>query len=163
MTGFLTGCLVVFSILVQSTIFNRVTLFGASPDLVLILTVLFGFLRGSRLGAWVGFGGGILQDILSGQFIGANALTKMAVGYLAGLMEGKFFSDNPVTPMLLLFVGTIGNEILFWLILASFGRSIPLYVAALRLIFPVAVLNSVLAPFIFSQLRKLDRFFKDLD
>ncbi len=162
MVAFITGCLVVFSVIIQSTILNRVSLLGARPDLVLMLTILLALLRGSRLGAGIGFGAGLLQDILSGQFIGANALTKMATGYLIGLAEENFFKENPVIPMLTMAIGTLGNEILFWILLRMFGRPLPFLLTSIRLIIPTVILNSVLAPFLFSRLKKMNDFLMTL-
>jgi rod shape-determining protein MreD len=154
-----TGLMVILSVLIQSTILNRLAFFGARPDLVLIVVIMTGLLRGHQIGAGVGLGAGLLQDVLTGQFVGANALTKMCTGHIIGLTEGKFFKENLFIPMIMMAVGTIGNELLFWLVLYLFGRPLPFWLTSMQLILPTAILNSLLAPFVFSLMKRLNDFF----
>ncbi len=158
----ISGILIVASILLQSTILNRFPIWGARMDLVLMTTILLSLLRGARFGAGYGFASGFLQDVLSGQFIGANALTKMSIGYLAGSVQERLFQDNPITPILVVMVGTFVHELLFWSVLGIFGRTIPFTTAFSRLVLPVVMMNSILSPVVFYLLKRFDRFLNKL-
>lgn len=76
------------------------------PDFLLILTIYFALYRGSFTGIWVGFLGGLLQDINLGGFIGArneelyyigtHALPKSLVGYFVGKISGQIQKEGGV-------------------------------------------------------------------
>lgn len=76
-------------LILQSTAFSYIAIYGIKPDFLLILVILNGFLRGTREGAFLGFLAGVIQDMTYGGYFGLNALTKMAAGYLAGLGDRK--------------------------------------------------------------------------
>ena len=68
---------------------------SVKPDFLLILTVYFALYRGSFAALWIGFFGGLLQDINLGgytnlvkqdmqYYIGTSALAKTVIGYVAG-------------------------------------------------------------------------------
>lgn len=48
--------------ILQSTVFQAFAIGSIVPNLLLILTVSFGFMRGKKTGLWIGFFSGILMD-----------------------------------------------------------------------------------------------------
>lgn len=84
------GCLVVLAVLValvvQTTIFPHFAWHGIVPDLVLLVVVAAGLVRGSQYGLVVGFGAGVLLDLAppADHVAGRWALALMLVGYVAG-------------------------------------------------------------------------------
>ena len=56
--------------LLQSTVFKELALGSISPNLMIIVTSSFGFMRGKKEGLWVGFICGLLEDIFSEDFLG---------------------------------------------------------------------------------------------
>jgi rod shape-determining protein MreD len=68
----------------QVTCFAKMDVFGASPDVALLIVISLGLLGGSLTGAVAGFGIGLLIDCLLLQTMGAFALTMLTVGYVAG-------------------------------------------------------------------------------
>lgn len=69
---------------------------AVAPDIPLILTVLFGLKRGPEVGCLSGFAVGLLQDVAAGGFVGAQALTKALVGFVAGLIGERLWVSNPL-------------------------------------------------------------------
>ena len=49
--------------ILQSTVFQAFAIGSIVPNLLLILTVSFGFMRGKKTGLWIGFFSGIFMDI----------------------------------------------------------------------------------------------------
>ena len=60
--------------LLQTTVFQWFSLAGVTPNLLLILTVSIGFMRGQKEGVIVGFFSGLLIDLTLGDVIGICAL-----------------------------------------------------------------------------------------
>lgn len=148
------GLLLFISLLLQSTVMYRLSIAGACPDLLLVLTVMTGLLHGTRYGTAVGFIGGLLQDLLIGRFLGMNALVKMVTGYLVGLTEEKVFKENFITPFAAVLLGTLGSELLLWLLFRVYGRSISLFSALPRVILPGAAYNCLIAVFYVGKVKR---------
>lgn len=50
-----TLLLILISAVLQGTIFKALSIGSIAPNLLLILTVSFGFMRGKKNGIWIGF------------------------------------------------------------------------------------------------------------
>ena len=146
--------LFLISLILQSTLFPHLTVAGVKPDLVLILVVFYTLLHGSREGALVGAIGGLLQDLLLGQNIGMNALAKIMVGYLFGLLEKKIYKENLLIPMAILFLATLMNETILYLLRQYVGSSVGYFTALKNVIISTAIYNSCLTPFIYGRFHK---------
>lgn len=69
---------------IQVSLLPLIAFHGVTADLLLIAVVSLSFQRGGRLGGFVGFCAGLLQDLTMGSFFGINCLAKMLVGYTCG-------------------------------------------------------------------------------
>ena len=58
--------LMVLCFILQTGVFSRLQLAGVTPNLMLILTASFGFMRGRKEGMAVGFFCGLLVDMATG-------------------------------------------------------------------------------------------------
>ena len=67
--------LAIISLLLQSTILPYLTVGGVTPDLILVLAVLYSIFQGPKRGALMGFILGLMEDLFLGRFIGMKALT----------------------------------------------------------------------------------------
>ncbi len=138
--------------ILQTTILDTVAIAGIKPDLVLLLVVLSGFLLGTREGAFLGFVGGIVVDLFSGSYIGINALSKMAAGYLAGAAGERLYRENiPIATGVTFFTSLAGLIVNYLLLLYLDIHVSPLY-AFFRVALPTAAYTAVLAPFIFKRI-----------
>jgi rod shape-determining protein MreD len=68
----------------QIVCFSKMDVFGADPDIVLLVVFSVGVLGGSLTGAVFGFSVGLLMDCLLLETLGGFALTMLSVGYVAG-------------------------------------------------------------------------------
>ncbi len=68
----------------QVVCFSKMDVFGASPDVAMLVVISVGLLGGSLSGAVTGFSIGLLIDCLLLETLGAFALTMLTVGYVAG-------------------------------------------------------------------------------
>ncbi len=62
--------------------------------MVLILVVFFAIFRGSVQGGLMGVALGLMEDLMTGRFIGINALCKGLLGYIAGVSERNLYKNN---------------------------------------------------------------------
>ncbi|MEG6513092.1 rod shape-determining protein MreD [Desulforamulus ruminis] len=146
MRSFILLFLVLLAMLLQATFFSFLQVAGVKPDLILLLVVFNGFLRGSREGAFLGFLGGLMLDIFSGSYIGLHALVKMSVGYLAGLAESRFYKESVVIATLITFVLGIFGQLATYLLLFYLDIQVPPFYAFFQVVVPTAIYSALLVP-----------------
>lgn len=149
--------LVIPALILQTTAFDYIAIYGVKPDLVMILVIINGFLRGPREGAFLGFAAGILQDLVSGGYFGLNALAQMTSGYLAGLGEGRLYRDNRVIAAGLTWVCTLGAQLVFQLLLLLVNVSVPVPAALAYVILPTAFYNALVVLVIYGYFYRFAR------
>ena len=94
--------LILVSYLIQSTMIRILPMGGVAPNLLIILTSSFGFMRGKKDGMFIGFISGLIIDILFGKIFGFYALAYMVIGYLNGFFASIFYPEDVKLPMVLI-------------------------------------------------------------
>ncbi len=94
--------LILISYLIQSTMIRILPMGGVAPNLLIILTSSFGFMRGKKDGMFIGFISGLVIDILFGKIFGFYALVYLVIGYLNGFFASIFYPEDIKLPMVLI-------------------------------------------------------------
>ena len=63
----ITACFIIVCFLLQATVFSKLQFASIRPNLMIILTSAFGFMRGRKTGMAVGFSCGLLMDVFWGR------------------------------------------------------------------------------------------------
>jgi len=139
--------------ILQSVVFNDLTFFDGSPDLILLVVVAWGLIGRSREAMIWGLIGGLFLDQLSGMPLGTTAIILIIIAYLVSFTEGRFWEANFLMPMIVMvffsFLYYALNMIILWLL----GKPLDLTESLIRIILPSAFLNLLLV-FPASQLIK---------
>ncbi len=104
-----------------------------------------------------GFIGGLIIDLRSGGPLGATALALVAVTFLAGQPWGRGIGSPVVRLLVLALVGGLIYHVILLIALAWTGHTVDWGFSLLRVAVPSAVLNTVLAPFIWQPMAWLGR------
>lgn len=107
--------IIIFFYLLQTTFGRYISIGGISPNFLIILPVIFGFLNGKNEGIYVGFASGFLYDLIYYNTIGFSALIFMYVGFLAGFYFQKYEESEMLFPILILFAGNVGYGFIFYI------------------------------------------------
>lgn len=102
-----TGLLILLCILLQSTVCQMIAIASIKPNLLIILIVSFGLMRGRRTGMMIGFFCGLLTDLFFESVLGFNAIIYMWVGYFSGYFYRIFYDDDIKTPLFLISVSDV--------------------------------------------------------
>jgi rod shape-determining protein MreD len=94
--------MIIIGYLLQTTLFKSITLAGIVPNILLIITSAFGFMRGKNEGMCIGFLSGLLIDIFFGKIIGFYALVYMFIGFVNGFFRRIFYPEDIKLPMILI-------------------------------------------------------------
>ena len=105
----------------QSSILPLVAFRGISPNLMLLLTVSFAFLRGPRYGVLMGFSAGLLQDLATGTFFGVDVLSGMIIGLVCGKFSDQVFKEQMFLPLLASVVATFVHYFVLAILMALMG------------------------------------------
>lgn len=106
---------IIICFLLQSTLFHYAAFAGIVPNLMIIITSIFGFMEGRTDGMVVGFISGLIIDIFYGNLIGLNALIFMYIGFGNGIANRGFYPDDIKFPLLFISVSDLVYLILTYL------------------------------------------------
>ena len=137
------GIIIVICFLLQSTVFHYLELAGVVPNLLLIVTMSFGLMRGRREGLLVGFFSGLLVDIFFGTALGPYAFIYMTLGYGNGFFHRIYYVEDVLLPMIMISL----NELIYNLIVYGV-----FFLMRNRLDFPTYFVNVVLPEMIYTIL-----------
>lgn len=96
------GIIIIFCFLCQSTVCHFFELSDVVPNLMLIVTMSFGLMRGRKEGLLVGFFSGLLIDIFFGSILGPYAFIYMTIGYLNGFFHRIYYVEDVLLPMFMI-------------------------------------------------------------
>lgn len=114
---------IIVTFLLQSTVFPFFSVTSVIPNLLLILTVSFGFMQGKTEGLFVGFFCGLLIDLFYGNLFGFYALVYMYIGHLNGFLYKIYYDEDIKVPMLLVAVSDVAyNAVIYSLQFLLRGR-----------------------------------------
>ncbi len=116
--------LVFICFIFQCTFFKTISLGGIVPNLMIVLTAAFGFMKGSSEGMFVGVIAGLFTDILYGNgIIGLFTLLYSCIGYGNGLFHRMIYKEDVKFPLMLValsdFFYCFANYVLFFLLRAK--------------------------------------------
>lgn len=145
MRTFVLLLLIGVALLLEQTVLDFVRVAGVKPDLVLLMIIFNGILKGSREGAFWGFVAGLIEDFACGHYIGLNAISKFAAGYLSGLVEFRVYKESAVTAAAVVWVASLASGGVVYVLLLTLGVIIAPSAAFFRILLPVAVYNALLS------------------
>lgn len=103
------GLLIIINFSLQSTIFGFHNISSITPNLMLILTMSFGLMRGRKEGLLVGFFCGFLSDCFFSSVLGPYMLLYMLIGYVNGFFHKNYMIEDVLLPLMVI----IADEIVF--------------------------------------------------
>lgn len=94
---------IIICFVLQSAMFQYISLAGIMPNFLIILVVSTAYMRGRLPGLLVGFFSGLLVDLMFGTVVGLYALLYLLIGYFIGFANRIYSNDDYTLP--LFFIG----------------------------------------------------------
>jgi len=139
--------LIALALLIQSTFFGKLDLFGVRPDLALIVMIfLAGESRASELILY-GFLIGFLQDVYSPEYLGYNAFSMSLTAFFLDLIKERLTVENYTVRLFTTLVACLLHDAVYLALVTSFETA-TLVSLFFRESFPGAIYTAVLAVFI---------------
>lgn len=101
--------MILICFLLQTTIFQTLSIASIAPNLLLIITSSFGFMNGKKEGIIIGFVCGLMIDVFYSSIFGINTLIYMYIGFLNGFFSRIFYDEDIKLPMILI----MGSDFLY--------------------------------------------------
>lgn len=143
--------------LLQTTVFQALSLADIAPNLLIIVVSSFGFMRGRKEGMFVGFFCGLLIDIFFGFYLGVYALIYMYIGYINGIFQKRFYPDDIKLPMLLIGASDIISNFVVYFVMFLFRSRFRFWDYLKMIIMPEFVYTMVITIFLYFILLKVNQ------
>lgn len=127
--------------LLQTSVFNHISLGGVVPNLMLLVICIYGFMRGETAGLITGFFCGLINDVFFMSNIGYFTFLYMYLGYFNGKLHEYYYSDDYVIPV---------TSFVFTDFVASLANYVFLFLLRGRFNFTYYLLNIILAELVYT-------------
>jgi rod shape-determining protein MreD len=143
------------TVVIQQAAISQISLFGVSADLTPLVVMSVGLLAGSMAGAVMGFGIGMLVDMVLVQTLGVTSLLYIAIGYWAGRLRELRDPAHGLVPLAAGAVATAFAGIGMALIQFLLGVDAPVSLLLVQQIFITMLVNTLLALPVYALVRRL--------
>ena len=150
-TFFILVCFVL-----QCSVFVHLSLAGIMPNLMIILTSSFGFVRGEKEGLVIGFFCGLLTDVYFGSFLGFYALLLMYIGFLNGKFSKIFYPEDIKLPLALIITGDLSYGMICYVLMFLLRGRLAFGYYFTRIILPEALYTTIVTLFLYPLLLKVN-------
>ena len=157
----IVALMILISFLLQSTVFKALAIGSISPNLLVVLTSSFGFMRGKKEGLWVGFFCGLLEDIFYGRLLGMHAVMYMYIGHVNGYFNRIFYGEDIKLPIFLISVSELAYGLGTYAVMFLMRSRFAFFYYLTRIILPelvyTVILTLVFYRIIYSVNRNLEK------
>lgn len=153
---FITVGVVLLCFLMQTTVFQHIALAGMVPNLILIVVVAYGYMRGRLEGMYVGFASGILIDLLYSDLIGMNAILYVMIGYVAGVCNEIYYRDEVSVPIIIIAISDFAFNFGYYVFQFLLRGRLDIFYYIWRTILPEVVYTVLIAVFLYQLLHAMN-------
>jgi rod shape-determining protein MreD len=146
--------LVVISLVVlQTTVFTHLRVFGAVPDLTLVATVAMAYEEGPMAGAVFGFAAGLCTDLFLSTPLGLSALAFALTAYGVGLFQSGLIRESRGIASVLGAVGGIVGNAIFLIVGGIAGHGELVSVHNIQVVIVASLYDALVAVAVFPFVR----------
>ena len=147
----------------QTTLFQALNFGGISPNILIIITVSYGFMYGKKCGMIVGFLCGMLMDIFYGNVLGFYALVYLYRGAANGVFHSIFDQDDIKLPLVLILASDFAYSFTCYVLLYLLRRRFDMIFYFKKIIIPEIVYTIFVTVFIYPCILLLNRSADDVE
>ena len=149
--------LALITVVIQEAAVSQISIFGTTADLTPLVVMSVGLLAGSIPGAVMGFGVGLLVDLLLFQTLGVTSLLYIVIGYWSGRLRELRDPSHGLVPMALGAAATAFAGLGMTLIQFLLGVDSPVSLLLFQQIFVTVLVNTLLALPVYALVRRIVR------
>lgn len=150
--------IIFIAFLLQTTLFQSLALASVVPNLLLVVTICYGYLRGRTSGILIGFFCGLLLDMVYGSVVGLYAFVFMTIGFVVGFCQKVYFTDSLILPSILIVAGDFLYGIYYFVTEFLMRGRIHFGFYFLHVILPEMIYTALVGILVYRFLDMLERF-----
>lgn len=139
----LTVLTMIIGFLIGTTLLQHMRIFGAIPNLTLILVVVFSIREEMPIAICAAATGGLLQDFFFSPAFGMYMLIYLTIAVSVSAISGNFFEGSGVTPIVMIAFSTVFLYAMVIVIYYFAGMKFELSAIILHMIIPELILNII--------------------
>jgi rod shape-determining protein MreD len=143
------------AVVFQQACVSQVTALGVTADLTPLIVMSVGLLAGSLPGAVMGFGMGMLVDIVLVQTLGVSSLLYLIIGYWSGRLRELRDPSHGLVPLVLGAAATAFAGLGMTLIQFLLGVDAPVSLALVQQLIVTTLVNTLIALPVYAFVRRL--------
>ncbi len=152
--------LIIVCFLLQTTVFKFLELGGIGPNVLLILTMSFGLMRGRKEGLLVGFFSGLLVDIFFGFAIGPYAMIYMVLGYCNGFFHKLYYVEDVLLPIIMIAINEIAYNLIVFSVFFMMRNRLDIMFYFKNVVFPELVYTILITLILYKLFNKINKVLK---
>lgn len=152
-----TVIIILIGYLLWTTMFQSLELANVAPNILLIFTVCYAYMRGRRSGLFIGFLCGLLPDMMFGNVIGLYAFIFMTIGFLCGYCQKIYFTDNNILPCILVGISSIIYGVYYFVTEFLVRGRLDFGFYFIHIILPEVVFTTLVSVIVFRLLSALEK------
>lgn len=152
---FIAAVILIIAFVLQTSVFSRLPLFSSTPNLILVLTFIYGYSNSKISGMLMGLFGGLMIDIFFFDVIGYHALILLILGFVSGIWDSVFYSDDLYVPLILLIVSDVIYGIMYFIVWYVLQSRFQLGYYLLQVFLPELLLTFIAGVILFKPLTAL--------
>ena len=143
------------TVVIQQAAISQISVFGVSADLTPLVVMSVGLLAGSLPGAIMGFGTGLLVDMVLFQTLGVTSLLYIVIGYWSGRLRELRDPSNGLVPMAMGAGATAFAGLGMAMIQFLLGVDAPVSLLLVQQVFITVLVNTLIALPVYAAVRRV--------
>ena len=143
------------TVIIQAAAVSQISIFGVSADITPLVVMSVGLLAGSMPGALMGFGTGLLVDLVLFQTLGVTSLLYIGIGYWSGRLRELRDPAHGLVPLVMGAIVTAFAGLGMALIQVLLGVDAPVSLLLLQQIFITVLVNTLIALPVYAIVRRI--------
>ena len=146
----ITVAVIAVAFILQTSVFSNFSIASVVPNIMLIITAIFGLMRGPRVGLFVGFFAGLFLDLYQSSYFGMFVLIYLFLGYFNGLFHTMFFGNDIRLTLLLVGISDVLYGLIVYIVMYPIrGNAYGITYYLQNLIVPEAVYTLIVSLIIY--------------
>ena len=152
----MTG-IVILAAFIQTAVFPLFSFQIPYPNLMILLTSVFGFIAGKREGMYTGFICGLCMDLSGGTVLGFSALLFMYLGYMNGMIRRFIYEEDIIFPIILVAATDFAYNFIYFVLNFMLRNRLQFGYYFIHTVLPEILFTAVLVLFSYKQFLKLHK------
>lgn len=150
--------LVFICFMLQTTLFQWLELADIVPNILVILVVSIGYMRGHNEAMVTGILCGLCMDLMYGNVIGFYAFIYLSVGFVSAYTHYFYVADDFTIPLILIGMGDLLYSVIFYALSFLLRARLNVFYYFRRIMIPELIYTVIVAIILYKLIHSSNQF-----